>query len=620
MLVLFISAGFSSISYATAWLSGSQFNISDVYSPGNGTCWANFTNSQTTDGYYRFYVDTNPAASPVDQARCAGVLQGYLAHDPIYLCFVLGKESSSDDFNRSSPYPPFIDNYYRDNLAYVRAQTLSPTTDYWRRIGVIFALFEGVGLGYNRSESQKPAPRPVSELDLWIHQDLGGLSDILPLLGLLSWTDLRRARCTAGIRLLPDFSDIYMTHNSWTDWRMLHTVILQYTLHVPLFTASAIIVHTRIGMVSSYDDFYVSDNGFMTFETSVMNQNTTLISNFLTPQAVPTWLRALTCQFSAVNGKDWVDTFIIENSGTYNNDYYVTDIRKLKIGERPIKDLVWLVEQTPTNTIRVKDVTAQLVRDGYIVSFNVPVWSEVYDLFNYSAVARDGDPMFEDRAHNARGIISSREMAKVHNFDDLKTFSRYNDYLNDPDSRHDPILAVAARGDLAPREPMLGALDAKCVMASEAWPRMRIHAVNSPTTSHGLPPFSFSKLPPPRNATLHDGLQDTWNYSWIVFDAHFTSRCQAYHSKNDCTGEKFCGWCGDQNVCMAGNGTGPTFGEKCQGGWTVNHVNWGVLGGWIGGVAGVIVLLGIALVVVKLTRVEVINPLRDDLNTNDHAP
>jgi hypothetical protein len=353
-----------------------------------------------------------------------------------------------------------------------------------------------------------------------------------------------------------------------------------------------------MGMIGSLDDFYISDNGFMTFGTSLMNENMTRESDFVKINSLPTWLRALTCQFSAANGRDWVDMLMKENSGAYNNAYYVIDIRKLTIGKRPIKDLVWLVEQTPTDNVYMQDVTGRLARDGYIISFNVPVWKEIYDIMNYSAVAPT-DPIFVDYEHNARNIISAREMEKVRTFDDFKAFSRYNDYLHDQASSHDPILAVAARGDLANRKPMLGALDAKCVRASEVWTRMRMHAVNSPTVGNGLPVFKFSALPRPHNTVLHDGLADEWHFDWIVFDPDISDRCAQYGSKNACTGEIFCGWCGDRGTCLAGNGSAPFFGEACNGGWTVNHINWSAVGGWIGGIGGLIGILALVLITIR---------------------
>jgi hypothetical protein len=293
-----------------------------------------------------------------------------------------------------------------------------------------------------------------------------------------------------------------------------------------------------------------------------------------------------------------------ENSGTYNNDYYIIDVGKLRVGTRPAKDLVWLVEQTPTQTQYRKDATTDLVRDGYLVSFNVPVWPEVYEMMNYSA--HTNDPLFVDHENNPRGRIARREISRVKNFAEFMAFSRYNDYRNDELSLWNgvpnPVIAIASRGDLnGSTDPMEGALDAKCVRASEVWTRLLIHAVNSPTTDHDLPCFRFSEMPPPNNTVAHDGLPDLWNFSFIEFDGN-ASRCERYHGKNDCTGERFCGWCGKLKACLPGLGTGPLFGIKCNGGWTVDHIDWRWLAGWLGGFAGLVVLLAIALIYLKKKR------------------
>jgi hypothetical protein len=253
-------------------------------------------------------------------------------------------------------------------------------------------------------------------------------------------------------------------------------------------------------------------------------------------------------------------------------------------------------------------VTSDLVRNGYLVSFNVPVWTEVYDFMNCSAVANIGISMFDTLATNGREVISRREVAKVQSLEDMKKFSRYNNFRNDPDRRGDPLITIAARGDLAncseiaECEPLLGALDAKCVSASEAWTKGAIHAVNSPTTGDNLPPFQFSQIP--FTNVSHDGLPDKWEgIPWIVFDGGHESRCAKYKAKNECTGEAFCGWCGDKDVCMPGLGTGPLFGALCAGGWSVNHINWAALGGWVGGIGSLIVILGGVLVYFKVHHV-----------------
>jgi hypothetical protein len=325
---------------ATGYVSGTQVEVKYVTDPVNGTCWATWTNSTADDAWFKYTVWTHPSAAALDQARCAGFLNGFLGHSAIYPAVILAKEASSPNFSRSLPYPTQIVDFMNANIQFARDETSGAVDDYWQRIGVIFELFNGLADGYNASNSTE---NPLTYMDLWIHQANGALGDLMAKFGLAPLLDLRRARCTGAVRLLPEFSDIFVTHNTWSDYRLLHAIIIQYNFHIPFFTAQTLTLTTRVGMLGSLDDFYVSENGLITFETSTMNQNETLTS-FCKPESLMTWIRALMGQFSADGWQEWVDLFMKYNSGTYNNDYYVTDVRRFEVGARPIRDLVWLVE------------------------------------------------------------------------------------------------------------------------------------------------------------------------------------------------------------------------------------------------------------------------------------
>jgi hypothetical protein len=139
---------------------------------------------------------------------------------------------------------------------------------------------------------------------------------------------------------------------------------------------------------------------------------------------------------------------------------------------------------------------------------------------------------------------------------------------------------------------------------SEVWTRGAIHAVNSPTRGTDLPPFQFSKIPATFNISW-DGLQDRWDgFGWIEFDDGSEGRCANYKGKNECTGEAFCGWCGDSALCLPGQGTGPLFGANCSGRWSVNHIDWLVMGAWVGGFGALVVVLAVALLYFRFNPVD----------------
>jgi hypothetical protein len=48
----------------------------------------------------------------------------------------------------------------------------------------------------------------------------------------------------------------------------------------------------------------------------------------------------------ATNGNNWTKTFIRENSGTYNNQYIVVDMKTVANG-KATKDFIWISETMP---------------------------------------------------------------------------------------------------------------------------------------------------------------------------------------------------------------------------------------------------------------------------------
>lgn len=540
----------------------------------HGTCWAQYTNTITEDGWYKYSVEGREGADPNEMGYCAGYLEGYLAQPQIYDAFNLFIDTIF--VNRSNlPYPEKFTDYMKQNLDYAFSDRFKNERNYQ----VFLNMFSGLSDGYNIaaiencSQQEGYCNKTIDRYLLWSYSSNGDLIDILPLLGLMKYSNPIRARCTAFIKLLPDYSDIFMSHNTWTDYRQLHAVMKRITLPIDFFAAKTVVLSTRIGMVGSVDDFYVSDSNLMVFETSLLNNNESYSKQYVTPQRLNYWIRANAAMFAARNGEEWVDLFIKDNSGTYNNDYYVIDINKFTPGKKPTKDLVWLIEQTPSDKIYKSDVTENLTKKGHIASFNVPVSKEIYDLMDYAKYANLNTlyvPYFE----NCRYLISEREMPLVKNFDDFLHIGRYNHYKTDEYSKGNPLATIAARNELNTSELnddyFEGALDNKACRASEVFTRLDVHAINSPTSEGEVPVFTFNfdRL---KNFP-HDGLPEVWNFSYIRFgydlDAFYDNidRCPSGNiTEKECFKVKFCGWCDETKKCLPGtlNDKQPLFGEKC---------------------------------------------------------
>jgi hypothetical protein len=131
-----------------------------------------------------------------------------------------------------------------------------------------------------------------------------------------------------------------------------------------------------------------------------------------------------------------------------------------------------------------------------------------------------------------RAKIFRRDAGAIETLADVQTFMRSNHYGSSDPLAPTPVDAIAARGDLGPRGFAFGAIDAKITSASMMKNGMAVVAINGPTTSDGLPPFTWSvgsflllifahTLYFVVNRTgnyakvSHVGIPQTVNFSWV---------------------------------------------------------------------------------------------------------
>lgn len=594
-------------SYSTDYIATGYFNkttqtidiVQNQIDKEHGTCWAMYTNTIDTDGWYKYTVEGRKGADPNQMGYCAGYLEGYFAYKQIYDSYNLFLDITFGD--RSNEIPSKFTDYMTKNMEYALSDTFKDEKGYQ----VFIQMFNGLSDGYNSHAQESESIKPIEKYLLWSYVSVGDLMDILPLLDLMKYSDPLRARCTAFIKLLPDYSDVFMSHNTWSDYRQLHSVLKRITLPIPFFNAKTVVLSTIIGLIGSIDDFYVSDSNFMVFETSLLNCNETLAQSYIKPERLNYWIRANTAMYMATSAENWVDLFIRNNSGTYNNDYYVIDINKFTPGQKPEKDLVWLIEQTPSDKVYKSDVTSNLTRKGHISSFNVPVSTEIYDLMDYASLA-NVDAFHAPFFNHSRYLISERELPKVHNFDDFMKIGRFNDYKHDEYSHGNPLLTIAARNDLNTSKENTdffeGATDNKACRASEVFTRLIVYGVNSPTNSldNDVPVFTFDfdRL----KDYQHDGLPTKWNFDYIEFGYEKDNtiygnvdRCPKNVSEHECFKVKFCGWCADTNECLPGvlNDDQPLYGLTCPGSWRTREKE-----GYAWVIAGVAIAISILVIAV----------------------
>ena len=537
-----------------------------------GDAWAYWEDSLNETGWYQLHIKGNAASASENIMTCAGFLEGYLSHDRILNHFNLVFDING--WERTRTYPEKIKDYLQQNQDYIRQSVEAyRESTYWVEIGLILKQFDGLVAGYAQKDQELGLGTTMDAFDHWFLQSEGDMDDIsafFPDDPQPKQKVLPGEHCSGLIRILDDYSDIYFSHDAWSDFRELHGELKEYDLPIKEFKANRITFSTRIGKLSSYDDFYINDKGLFVLETTLTNFNDDLY-NQCTPKSVFTWMRSVHATWTSESGQEWTETFAKHNSGTYNNQYLIIDSKKLTRGEKPTKDLLWIIEQMPGIT-KSADITDQLVNDGYFPSINTPSFEELFNLAHYpERIAEWGDDgNYWDYKTSSRYLIFAREAPYINDFDSFKKLMRYNRYQVDPYANGDPGQMILSRYDLRdlpnkdhfPRK-MFGGLDTKALKLSEAITSMHFHGLASPECVYN-PIFSFDDWP----ENKHDGLPSTWNHTWLEFESLRGDKCSVNKDKDSCFKQDGCGWCMYSTTCQSGYKDGPYMG-KCQDGWSV---------------------------------------------------
>jgi hypothetical protein len=217
------------------------------------------------------------------------------------------------------------------------------------------------------------------------------------------------------------------------------------------------------GMISSMDDFYMTSNNLTAMETTLEMFNNTLYVLHTVPQTVSEFLRVMTANYLATTGAEWTHYFAKQNSGTYCNQYMIVDMKLYQPNAPIVANTLWVTEQIPGLVIS-QDKSDVLREQGYWASYNIPYFSEIYQL--------SGNTLWEETLgllysynHSDRAEIFRRDAPNVNSLQDMQQIMRYNNYLHDVYSiipnctgainntcnpARSAMLSIASRGDLMP--------------------------------------------------------------------------------------------------------------------------------------------------------------------------
>ena len=161
------------------------------------------------------------------------------------------------------------------------------------------------------------------------------------------------------------------------------------------------------GFSYSFDDWYSLDTGIQYFETTQSPQGDNLYV-LCSEQSLMTWIRAPIAGRLAKDAEHFSTIISKYNSGTYNNQWVVVDLKQFETGEQ--SNVLWIQEQIPGKSAAY-DATARLLSEGYFPSYNIPSLQEMRIVEGYVQAAKLN--FTKDYEHCPRAEILRRDSKDV---------------------------------------------------------------------------------------------------------------------------------------------------------------------------------------------------------------
>jgi len=343
--------------------------------------------------------------------------------------------------------------------------------------------------------------------------------------------------CSALVKVLPNNADILVSQDTWSTYQSMLRILKTYKFHYhqtaakgsPVIPGYTMSFSSYPASLTSGDDFYVISSGLVSMETTIGNSNPDLWKYVTAERSVLEWTRSMVANRLAKTGAEWTKYLTMYNSGTYNNQWMVVDMKLFKKNSPLKSGLLWVVEQLPKYVVR-DDKTDVLRNQSYWPSYNVPYFPFIYNMSgSAAAAAKHGDWFSYNKT--PRALIFKRDHHRVLDLDSMIKLMRYNDYTRDPLSRcnctppYSAENAISARSDLNPKNGTYpfaslghrshGGIDMKVTSSDLFESGLQFVAIGGPTYD-SVAPFQWSKADFAVD-TPHLGHPDLWKFKPIVF-------------------------------------------------------------------------------------------------------
>ncbi|KAH0572144.1 Phospholipase B [Spironucleus salmonicida] len=473
-----------------------------------------------TSARWELLVQTRKQFTSKDQAYFGGYAEGYATADLIQAHLFNIKNDQYDDKNAN--WNQIYIDYANTNIKYLQEKSvMNPDNLWWQGVSLIINdWLEGITKGVQQKYPQ------ITMVDIFMMNAQGDLEDIEGLYpetyDQFKWKIEKgqQHHCSAAIVLSPELDDAWFSHDTWTSFysgfvRIAKTYNFNWKLQ---YTQQQNITFSSMpGVFFSIDDFYVikntnetASNNIAVLETTYHTFNEELFSSMdkFGNQSALTWLRCQLSNLQSMTPQQWNQSFNTEPSYTYNNNYLFLDylaIQEMKDSATNQRDrfnyvkshdlsLLYTLEVVPTSPM-FWDATDTLLEQKFYISINVPTNEDLLELAGYNAKNED----YWSYNRSSRYCIAFKQLHKVYNYEEFKSFMRYNDYKHDSCSNQDPGQSISSRYDLRDFEvthresSLMGATDSKTVNLLQAHALVFDFVVGAIQGGKSeIPPFDFS--------------------------------------------------------------------------------------------------------------------------------
>ncbi|XP_017383812.1 phospholipase B-like 1 isoform X2 [Cebus imitator] len=343
------------IYYATAyWMPAEKtIQVKNVMDK-NGDAYGFYNNSVKTTGWGILEIRAGYGSQALSNEIImfvAGFLEGYLTAPHMndhYTNLYPQLIKNPSILDKVQDFMEKQDKWTRKNIKAYKNDS------FWRHTGYVMSQIDGLYLGAMKRAILE-GTKPMTLFQIQFLNAVGDLLDLIPSLSPTKSSSLKvfkrwdMGHCSALIKVLPGFENILFAHSSWYTYAAMLRIYKHWDFNIKDKDthSSRLSFSSYPGFLVSLDDFYILSSGLIMLQTTNSVYNKTLLEQVI-PETLMAWQRVRVANMMADSGKKWADIFSKYNSGTYNNQYMVLDLKKVKLNHSLDKGTLYIVEQIPT--------------------------------------------------------------------------------------------------------------------------------------------------------------------------------------------------------------------------------------------------------------------------------